>query len=59
MCKYPDLTFVIGPKLGAQEKGGTSSEQPASSYSNVRVSQPALLIIKHVERLLTRDAASL
>ncbi|QYT05765.1 Zn(2)-C6 fungal-type domain-containing protein [Trichoderma simmonsii] len=36
VCKYPDLTFVIGPKLGAQEKGGSSSEQPASSYSNVR-----------------------
>ncbi|KAL7949056.1 hypothetical protein V8C42DRAFT_236162 [Trichoderma barbatum] len=35
-CKYPDLTFVIGPKLVAQEAGGPSSEQPSSSYSNLR-----------------------
>lgn len=67
MCKYPDLTFVIGPKLGAQETSGPSSDQPASSYSNVRVSQSALLITRslllHIlsgnGTLLTRDAASL
>ncbi|KAL7931182.1 hypothetical protein V8C35DRAFT_119060 [Trichoderma chlorosporum] len=36
VCKYPDLTFVMGPKLGAQELSGSSSDQPASSYPNVR-----------------------
>lgn len=36
-CNYPDLTFIMGPKLGAaQGMSNPSSDQPTRSYSNVR-----------------------
>lgn len=42
-CNYPDLTFIMGPKLGAvQETSSPSSDQPTRPYSSVRVSQPLL-----------------
>ncbi|KAL6855795.1 hypothetical protein J3F83DRAFT_456798 [Trichoderma novae-zelandiae] len=36
VCKYPDLTFIIGHRLGGQEAAAPPSDRPSLSYSSPR-----------------------